>query len=969
VWLLLDGVDEMVANSGNPLSFIDSWIPGWCQQLSVVLTCRLNVWEANPHALNNFQTYRTLEFSQEKVIEFIEACFQESNPALGIQLQQALNQPGKERIKDLIRNPLRLTLLCSTWHLREGKLPDTKAELYQQYVEEVYRWKEDEFPTTPEQRKQLNAKLKELALAAIDKEENRFCLRHKFVEGVLGERDGCVFQLALNIGWLNRVGVDAKNPNPNQPVYAFFHPTFQEYFAALAIADWDFFLPRAHDNHNPQPVSERYRIFEPQWKEVILLWLGREEVVKEKTEEFIRALVEFQDRCGRFFRYRAYFLAAVSIAELRDCKYADAIVGYVVKLGFGYFHLKKQKWQRFPSWIEHKAREVLQESDRSLTINKLIELMRSVYAIPNQESYRQAIGFLGQIATGNSLAINTLVELLQTSNHEDIRQHAAKSLGLIDPGNPTAISTLIDLLHSSQESTTFTATINSLGKIGVGNLDAINTLKNLLASIVDLLWFDDSSDKIPMYLRKNSLDIEIFINTIKSLKNVIIDISEVINLLVELLEMCRWDCTCLIAAEELLKIAPNNQYAINILTNLLSTSRNPEKRLEAVLCLGKTHLDTSDSIDILTEILNSTKDLDTYLQAAATLSEVDPSNLTLAQMLVPDEDDEIRVQAAEYLLKINPRNQDAIVVLIDLLNASDLSARWKAADILGAMGISNSDVIINTLINLLLNDQEQNQGNGHHISAAQSLNKFIQKQLFSLVVTRLKNYLPNQLHTSRYEYAETIRYCCYEVIWHCAQNMTYPAFYKAWHQQEEVEKTNNPDRQSLNQADLPQSLQSAIANDPQLSQIIHLICIDRSQFIEPDRPAAEIYDQMLDQNCPECDRVPETMHALKLYWNSLKRKTDKRVVLVFYASSTNSTPDEGTTMSCPYSSAFLTVLSKFGREICAIAEQRFEHIPLKFFAPSQSIEDIVQWIRAIVLLYGKINLPKSLPPWTDVPPQ
>jgi hypothetical protein len=59
--------------------------------------------------------------------------------------------------------------------------------------------------------------------------------------------------------------------------------------------------------------------------------------------------------------------------------------------------------------------------------------------------------------------------------------------------------------------------------------------------------------------------------------------------------------------------------------------------------------------------------------------------------------------------------------------------------------------------------------------------------------------------------------------------------------------------------------------------------------------------------------------------------------------------DEGTTLLCPYSEGFLTVLSKFGREICAIAEQRFEHIPLKFFAPSQAIEDIVQWIRAIVL--------------------
>jgi predicted NACHT family NTPase len=68
-------------------------------------------------------------------------------------------------------------LLCSTWHWREGKLPDTKAELYQQFVEEVYRWKKDEFPTTPERENNSTAKLKELALAAIDKEENRFCLR------------------------------------------------------------------------------------------------------------------------------------------------------------------------------------------------------------------------------------------------------------------------------------------------------------------------------------------------------------------------------------------------------------------------------------------------------------------------------------------------------------------------------------------------------------------------------------------------------------------------------------------------------------------------------------------------------------------------------------------------------------------------------------------------------------------------
>jgi hypothetical protein len=37
-------------------------------------------------------------------------------------------------------------------------------------------------------------------------------------------------------------------------------------------------------------------------------------------------------------------------------------------------------------------------------------------------------------------------------------------------------------------------------------------------------------------------------------------------------------------------------------------------------------------------------------------------------------------------------------------------------------------------------------------------------------------------------------------------------------------------------------------------------------------------------------------------------------------------------------------LSKFGREICVITEQRFDHIRLKFFAPSQALANVVEWI-------------------------
>ena len=123
-------------------------------------------------------------------------------------------------------------------------------------------------------------------------------------------------------------------------IYAFYHPTFQEYFAALAVEDWHFFLN--HIPENPQHPDARYRIFEKQWKEIILLWLGREEVGKEEKEAFIEALVKFKDGCNDFYRCRAYFLAAAEIVDFKDCSLADEIVSQIIKWGFASFNEEKQ---------------------------------------------------------------------------------------------------------------------------------------------------------------------------------------------------------------------------------------------------------------------------------------------------------------------------------------------------------------------------------------------------------------------------------------------------------------------------------------------------------------------------------------------------------------------------------------------------------------------------------------------------
>ncbi len=96
VWLLLDAADEMVVESGNALTQIANQLTGWVADARVVLTCRLNVWDAGKNALEAFETYRNLDFSYgdaqtpAQVGQFIH-CWFKSNPELAERLGSELN--------------------------------------------------------------------------------------------------------------------------------------------------------------------------------------------------------------------------------------------------------------------------------------------------------------------------------------------------------------------------------------------------------------------------------------------------------------------------------------------------------------------------------------------------------------------------------------------------------------------------------------------------------------------------------------------------------------------------------------------------------------------------------------------------------------------------------------------------------------------------------------------------------------
>ncbi|MBD2007337.1 HEAT repeat domain-containing protein [Microcoleus vaginatus] len=629
-----------------------------------------------------------------------------------------------------------------------------------------------------------------------------------------------LFEKAIELSWLNRVGVDAENPL--KFVYAFYHPTFQEYFAACEIEDWHFFLN--HVSQNPQQGI--YRIFERQWKEVMLLWMGRKDVDREEKEAFIKALVEFDDGCNYFYGFRAYFLAGVLIDEFKDCALADAIVAQIVQWGFGYFNLEKQERCGFLAPIEEGAKAILPESDRKRVIVALTELSGT----SEHEDIRwEAVVNLGKIDEGNPDAFAALTELIRTSEDEDIRWEAVVILGKIGQGNPDAIATLTELIGTSKDEEIRWTAADSLGKIDEGNPDAI-------AALTELIRTSDN-------------------------------------------EEIRWG-----AVESLREIDEGNPNAIVALTELIRTSEDEDTRCTAVVILGEIGKLNPNAIAALTELIRTSEDEYIRLEAVDSLGKIGKVNpnaiVALTELIRTSEDEEIRCRAAKRLGEIEEGNPDSIVAFTELLPTSgDENIRYQAENRLGKIDTNRLGKIdegnpypIADLTQFILTGEDKSRQE----TAAFFLTIKTETQQMTGVVTALKNCLSDKTYENDFDRFNN----SYKVIWHCAQNLPYPTFYHAWHHPPTTPHSEVPDLQTF-----PQDIAREINNQAELSNQIQLLCIDCKNFINPDNPAAKIYTEMLKQGCPKSeDGTPKTMADLQTYWDLLLMDSDKSFILVFYNS-------------------------------------------------------------------------------------
>jgi hypothetical protein len=639
-------------------------------------------------------------------------------------LCEALGQPGKERLRDLVKNPLRLTLLCFNWYLGGGTLPETKAGLYEQFVVDFYEWKRERFPTTAAQRRRLNAALGELAREAIDKEETRFRLRHDFVCEFLGDPDepDSLFQMALRLGWLNQIGVDAENRR--KAVYAFFHPTFQEYFAASAIDNCHFFF-----NHIPENISHpenSYRVLEPRFKEILLLWIGqKKDVLEDEKNKLIQNLMNFEDTCDGYYQVQAICLAASSIAEFKNCKSSDSVISEVSKLCFGFFDDHNKSWQKFSNPIPYLAEIALLESDRERVVDIIANLIvpastNNLY--PNKDSALKSSKILGLIGQDSLQAIRALIQLIQC---EDL---------------------VVDRTARFQPVRSFffvrIEASKSLAKIAAGNEQAIHDLKKAL--------FPDQNE-------------EIQVNIIDTLGQLAPDDNFAINFFTKRMQPSNDDNIRLQAAWRVLSFNSESTVARKTLS-ALSNSADQYISTQAAQLLEQGAV-----------ITRSYKEYEYSQNEIDEAEKIWIDSNCIFDLLCDDTPDLTRDWAISEILEQAKLDYSRIVQELteQIYACEDTSVLQIVVEILGKISAGDEDVV-KALIDFLKNSNSLLEVTPRVFY--QLLKGSNNRQLCSLTVVSLKDYIKDSQLNQSMRHIQI-----YEVIWLCAEQMRYEDFYRAWH--------------------------------------------------------------------------------------------------------------------------------------------------------------------------------------------
>ncbi|MEH1934586.1 MAG: hypothetical protein V7L14_12875 [Nostoc sp.] len=646
--------------------------------------------------------------------------------------------------------------------------------------------------------------------------------------------------------------------------------------------DWQYFF-----NHDRSNLNQgTYRIFEPEWKAEILHWFSQKDVDKQQKEDFIQALIDFDDGCGDFYRYRAYFLAAEALSQFPECSLGDAIASQLLKWSYAYFRQDKSDWQILPKPLVQTARKTLVLTDRKRVIAAFVHLIHTTESrtvlrlaaeklgkldpgnksaiaalalmpiteerhgyqrssslskiavgnetaiavlvndiknIPDRKICTHGITALGDIADGNHAAIAALVYLMETTLNKDNCCNAIAALGKIAVGDQTAIAALVKFLEINQGDRICFDASQALWQIDPGNAAVIKSLVHIVETSANTSLINRAATYLLEIEPENKTAIATLSKTLetsqsdgerlqaaKSLLQVDSNNQIAINVLLELVKNLGQSpkdpyytqCLAWEATRTLSQIDPSNKIAINALVDLIRTANHHSYLNLAVQDLGLFGAGNKTAIATLIELIASTKDDSLLCDAAGSLGKIDSGNKvvvsTLSQVLETTQDEWGRLYAAKNLLEIDPVNLKAIATLCQIMEINpyqDESILTDAVQNLEQLNLENKLIkeklneVISTLIRFIqIYQQDDDNKNCFSNKAtirlpyesclldiADSLTKILQSEHLPQVVISLKDYLSKQFYKNNSYRYEAV----FNIIWHCAENLTYPDFHKA----------------------------------------------------------------------------------------------------------------------------------------------------------------------------------------------
>lgn len=986
VWLLADGLDYLYWDTPNgvktgPLSLLKASLQAW-PRLNVILTCRPETRRSDPKGLAGFERYRIQEFEDSNLIaaaigDYFSAAGSDADAAA---LMARLQAPQSRSIAQWLTAPIRLILFCRVWQSAPSQFPENSAQLYALLTQAFFEWKAEEAVTNREQRRALTeifGKLGQYLL--LEGRDGNQPLSQADVETVFG-KNSPLLRLALQLGWLIPRGLLWEGAWERG--YGFFDRSFRDYFTALAIRDWRFFWDVHRVNYRalePQwrsviafwlgrtdiPEEERRDFLDallnfqdgcspenfyglqalkvavlacgelpdcPQaqtalktladWAAQPQLAPSKERLAQtllEKTDPHQRGEIllarldgaETEEEYRRLLRLLRQWGQGVetvitglerqlALLETSGLRFPVAETLGELAPGregaLGVFLKALSAGSQSPSWgTALQGLGKIGQGNPSV-IQTLLDLLNQ--SLPAQ-SRRQVLETLVQIAEGHDLAIASLLQQLRRSANGAPRCQVAETLEKIDPGNPAALSALRGFLQDKTDPDLRKQAIYSLGELKNPSDADIDALAQLLQPEEDIFlqWLAVSSlSKTGGESLRAKTALEGLLQRL--LTEPLTDSAE--GLLKETIDA-------------LVKLDPANEWAVQALIYRLGQTQDLHACQEHAELLGRLDPGNPNAINALLTLLKKGQDEFVQRQAAASLGIIDPGNLTalmaLIHLLHNGQSQDVRVMAAESLGIIGVNNPAAMAAL--LRTASGQPSRELLRAIVGSLGkIAQDNKEVSQVLLELFRSQTD-------------------PQLRLLIAECLQRILPNKMLTGA---IHQLRDCCrrpygqntaadWEFFWHCAQRLPFPVFYQAWHQRPlKGEPHSDPARRQRERQALIAQLDSLAVD----AKPLQTLWIDAGQFLSPQDPSVDIYDQMLSQGCPEfIHGIPDSPSKLRLYWHQLQRQRADHCLLLCldYANGQPETPEV---------KDFLTRLQAFQGAIIILSNQK--DLPLKTFS-------------------------------------